>query len=264
MPYLEENEWMLINEITYRAHYIYSIDELQSVFLDMIKFLVDYDAAIFARIKTDDGKLSFYAVQYRGMAKKTSKAWEEETLDSDYARWIIMSGKNHAFLESEMMSGKRLQESEIYKTVYAPCGLKYSIGICFVFKDTPLAMLRFYRKHDKHDFDIRDLFVLDQIHNHMAYRLSYEVNKGDTRYFWAKGLFMKICQEDHLTDKEAEIFSYAIKGLTNKDISVSMKISVSTVKKHLYSLYNKMGVKNRVQLLQYLPPSTNKRNYDDL
>lgn len=43
-----------------------------------------------------------------------------------------------------------------------------------------------------------------------------------------------------------------------------MNISVNTVKKHFHSLYEKMNVTNRVQLLQCLTLSTDKINYEEL
>ena len=43
-----------------------------------------------------------------------------------------------------------------------------------------------------------------------------------------------------------------------------MNISVNTVKKDFHSLYEKMHVTNRVQLLQGLPLSTDKINFDEL
>ena len=43
-----------------------------------------------------------------------------------------------------------------------------------------------------------------------------------------------------------------------------MNISIHTVKKHFHSIYEKMHVKNRVQMLQSLPMSTNKIDYDSL
>lgn len=264
MAYLEENEWMIINEITYNTHWIYSIEDFQNMLLDMIKFLIDYDVIIISRIKQNDTGLELYGAQCRGIDEKHLDIWLHETLKSDYSRWMLFSAKNLAFRESDLSSGASSQQTDLYKLFYAPYKLKYSMGICFVFRNTPLAILKIYRCEGKEDFCMRDMFILNQLHNHFAYRFSYEVNKGDTRYFWAKGQFMRICEENHLTSKEAEIFTLTIKGMTNLEIGNSMKISVSTVKKHLNSIYTKMGVKNRVQLLQYLPPSTNKINYGEL
>lgn len=53
----------------------------------------------------------------------------------------------------------------------------------------------------------------------------------------------------NLTPKEQEIVQYVYVGLSNKQIAYEMNISPSTVKNHLYNIFKKLGVSNRVALL---------------
>ena len=53
-------------------------------------------------------------------------------------------------------------------------------------------------------------------------------------------------------------------GLTDEDIAQKMNIRIHTVKKHFHSIYTKMNVRNRVQMIQSLPVSTNKIDFDAL
>ena len=92
----------------------------------------------------------------------------------------------------------------------------------------------------------------------------YEAKKGDTRYFFAKGYHEKLCHQFGLTSREGEMLDLAVHGLGNEEIAQKMNISIHTVKKHFHSIYEKMHVKNRVQMLQSLPMSTNKIDYDSL
>ncbi len=50
------------------------------------------------------------------------------------------------------------------------------------------------------------------------------------------------------TEREMEVVMYAAKGLSNEDIAERLCISVGTVKNHVYNLFQKTGVKNRVEL----------------
>lgn len=52
-----------------------------------------------------------------------------------------------------------------------------------------------------------------------------------------------------LTLKEQEIVQGVVKGLSNKEISDQLHISPSTVKNHLYSIYKKLNITNRVALM---------------
>jgi DNA-binding CsgD family transcriptional regulator len=51
-----------------------------------------------------------------------------------------------------------------------------------------------------------------------------------------------------LTDREAEVVEYIAEGFTVADAATAMKISPKTVENHLYSVYQKTGVTNRIQL----------------
>ena len=90
------------------------------------------------------------------------------------------------------------------------------------------------------------------------------LKKGDTRYFFAKGYHEKLCRQYGLTSREGEMLDLAVHGLSNEDIAQKMNISIHTVKKHFHSIYTKMNVRNRVQMLQSLPMSTNKIDFDAL
>jgi DNA-binding CsgD family transcriptional regulator len=55
-----------------------------------------------------------------------------------------------------------------------------------------------------------------------------------------------------LSAKEQEIARALAAGLSNKQIAVKLGIAPSTVKNHIYSIFRKCNVTNRVALIQYL------------
>jgi NarL family two-component system response regulator YdfI len=48
-----------------------------------------------------------------------------------------------------------------------------------------------------------------------------------------------------LTDRELEVLQLAASGLRSKEIAVNLAFSERTVKAHLTSIYNKLGVDSR-------------------
>ncbi len=52
-----------------------------------------------------------------------------------------------------------------------------------------------------------------------------------------------------LSKKEKEILALIHDGLTNKEIAYELKISLSTVKTHTSHMYEKLGVKDRIELV---------------
>ena len=54
---------------------------------------------------------------------------------------------------------------------------------------------------------------------------------------------------DPLTKREIEILLILVKRFSNPEIAEKLYISPETVKKHLYNIYQKLGVKNRQQAI---------------
>jgi DNA-binding CsgD family transcriptional regulator len=52
-----------------------------------------------------------------------------------------------------------------------------------------------------------------------------------------------------ISQREKEIVLLLLKGKSNKEIEDALFIAMGTVKNHVYSIYQKMGVKNRAQLI---------------
>ena len=241
------------------------VEDLLRALLDRwIRFLIPYDAAVFSRLSvTEDGALRFIDVEGYGLSPQALKVWKEQTQQDDVFRWTIYSTSRSTFTEDIRSSGSRLGDSKIYHAFWSPNGLICSAGLRIAFREEPLGFLRLYRRDPAPAFSERDLFVLDQLHLHLSYRLAYEAKKGDSHYFYAKGFRDKLRRQYGLTVREGEMLDLAIQGCSNDDIAKRLNISIHTVKKHFQSVYAKMHVRNRVQMMRCLPISTDKIDFDE-
>ncbi len=61
-----------------------------------------------------------------------------------------------------------------------------------------------------------------------------------------------------LTKREREILKLIKRGATNMDISAALEVSEHTIKSHLYNVYKKIGVRNRLEASNWV------RHMDDL
>lgn len=59
-------------------------------------------------------------------------------------------------------------------------------------------------------------------------------------------------QQYQITNREKEIINLLVQGMQNKEISQRLWISESTVKTHIQNIYKKLGIQNRVQLVNFL------------
>lgn len=71
-------------------------------------------------------------------------------------------------------------------------------------------------------------------------------------------LRMLLMSEYSLTAREAEILQLIAKGMDNNEISDTLYISMSTVKSHVRSIYSKLGVSTRTELLRKIRPFINR------
>jgi DNA-binding CsgD family transcriptional regulator len=55
-----------------------------------------------------------------------------------------------------------------------------------------------------------------------------------------------------LTKREEEVFLLMIEGKSNPEIKNNLFLSIKTVKNHIHSIYKKMGLSSRTQLLAFL------------
>lgn len=60
----------------------------------------------------------------------------------------------------------------------------------------------------------------------------------------------------NISKRESEIIRLLLKGKNNKEIEDELFISVHTVRNHVYNIYQKLGVKNRVELVNFIRNST--------
>jgi DNA-binding NarL/FixJ family response regulator len=58
-----------------------------------------------------------------------------------------------------------------------------------------------------------------------------------------------------LSEREQEVVSWAVQGMTNNEIAVQLGISAKTVKTHLQNVFRKLNVSRRVQLLRVPLPA---------
>jgi DNA-binding CsgD family transcriptional regulator len=71
-------------------------------------------------------------------------------------------------------------------------------------------------------------------------------------------LFLQFIKDYKLSRREWEIIEEICEGMTNKEISDKLFISLQTVKDHCYKIYKKTGVRNRVELVNLV--KSNKSN----
>jgi DNA-binding NarL/FixJ family response regulator len=76
-------------------------------------------------------------------------------------------------------------------------------------------------------------------------------NKKELIEIHEKKLFENL-KSHGITDREWDIINLIVKGNTNKEIAKKLFISIKTVKHHIYHIFKKLNVRNRIELINYI------------
>ena len=252
MSFLQENEWMLLNDIIYKIYTIDNLSKMRKIFLELISLITPYDTATFYLASKDKSHLLSDPIAVNIAEEKLKEYDEYEQID--YMRWIFMSAKSMAYNETDLLSNSERENSKFYKEFYIKHNIHFSIQLSIAYNGIFLGIISLYRPKISGDFTDKDLFVLNQVKEHLSYRLfkesSINMKSLDTNIFNLDQ--NQLTNKFNLTKREIEVLLLILKGLSNQDITEVLYISQHTVKKHMKNIYKKLNVKNRIQLLKFI------------
>lgn len=243
MRKLETNDWIILNNIIYKINSTDNFDEMRLEFLEQLKMVIDYDSAAFFLASKEEGHLLCNPITYN-CDIDLSKIYEY----LDYNRGIMVSGKTLIYRETDIMSEEMRVETDYYKKVYKPNNWHYALQIIIARHKEFLGTIIFYRTIGKENFNYDDIFVLDMLKDHLAYRL--EKYKLGLEASMEKMTISEAIIKYRLTKREAMVLKELMLGKDNNAICEELIITINTLKKHILNIYRKMEIKNRVQLFK--------------
>lgn len=130
--------------------------------------------------------------------------------------------------------------------------LQFAIGICAVMAVLLLAVyftqrnkkLNAEREAQEQQYDALQKRYIELLNGPQTFALADDI----------EALNRKVVNP--LTEREFEALSLGLQGKSNKEIAEKLFISESTVKFHLRNVYNKLGVVNRKEALEYVVKKT--------
>ncbi len=237
----ELNDWMVLNNIIYKIYSTQDEYAMRCEVLEQLKMVIDFDAA------------DFYLAEPAGQGLRCPALYNcEDTncddLDSlDYSRGILYSGKTVIYRETDIFSDEERTKTEYYQRVYKPNNWHFSMQVILYYQQEFMGVITFYRTIGKDNFEYDDIFIMDMLKNHLAYRLHSDRAAVQNP--------IRISAEDAVkaydfTKREEDVFRLLLDGLDNQQIADQLVISVHTLKKHILNIYRKAGVNNRLSLLR--------------
>lgn len=245
MRTLETNDWILLNSIIYKIYTMENFNQMRQQFLEQIKMLIDFDSADFY-LASSNGEEKLAMPVFYNCEEDLSELYD----NIDYSRGILYSGKSLIYRETDIISDEARVETEYYKKVYKPNNWHYSLQMILARDKQFVGVVTFYRTIGKDNFQYDDIFLLDMLKDHLAFRLYQQKKSGDL--LEEKLTVTAATEKYELTRREQTILQLLMAGKLNLEICDELTITENTLKKHILNIYRKLGIKNRVQMFKMI------------
>lgn len=245
---LKESEWMAINRVLLELYEIDNMKEFREKTLKVFRMLIPYSKGYFVMFD-DNNMVDMEHSTFFGMGKDIFQHYMENYYEKDYLKYTFdVSVETMTYRDTDILADTMRKRTEIFREFLRPNNIPYGAGILLTKDSRTIGILNLFRSGELGDFSDKDMYIFDLLKEHMT-NIAYRLKKGKLEQAQDKNKRLeKLAQQYGLTSKEQEVSACILQGKTNAQISEELVISESTVKKHLYNIYAKTNVKNRLQL----------------
>lgn len=252
MRFLSDVEWMAINDLILKINAIEDDIEFRREIMLALRPLIPYDDAGF--FLTDQSKIITSAESW-----KTS----EDFLDPvgvDVPQQLLVEYATHYYADdplndkglparSAVLRENDYLTEEDRSTPYFREHLqsRNALTCLLFFEEQHLGFLQLNRFAASGDFSDREIQILSIIEPHLTNRLARwrvlsKCSSAETLFY----------QAHNISEREQDVVRCVAVGMSNPAIADELCIGVSTVKKHLESIFQKTSVKNRFELISLI------------
>lgn len=242
MKELAMREWMNLNRLIYNIYNTDDLDELRTNFLHDIHVMLDFDSADFYLYNPRKNKLCNPICFHR-----TCEIATERDLSEAYG--VILRGeKSKVYRKSDWDKDGESQAENDNMLQCQVADEVHELNVVLIYDRHLVGGITFYRSVEKDDFLYDDVFLMDQIKDHLALHLAKESEvRGRER---EKVSVSQAVGRYGLTKREHMVLRRLMDGDENVLIAEELDITVNTLKKHILNIYRKLEVSSRTQLFK--------------
>ena len=246
---LKENEWHTINSLLLKVYQVTTIKEFTEVLLKMFRILIPYTQGDFL-IFDDNQNIDHDESYFIGMNKNLQDDYMDYFYEIDYIKYILdVETETCVYRDTDIIADEVRKKTEFYEQFLSSNNIPYGCGVVLMKDGRQKGLISLFISEALGDFSEKDMYIFDVLKMHIA---NIVCNLQDKQ---VEAVHETVCTIDDigkkcsLTDREKEIANMIKAGSSNKDISEQLILSLSTVKKHIYNIYTKMGISSRTQLV---------------
>ena len=127
MAILEEYDWMLINELSFKIHTTSDTKEMRQTVLTCLNQIISFDMASFYLLSDAGPDFNYSDPVFYCFSDLDLQIYKNCGEQIDFTKWLFYNRKNAAYKESDLRSPDKLKDTEIYQQCYLPlyCALPW-------------------------------------------------------------------------------------------------------------------------------------------
>ena len=226
-----------------------NLNELTERLLKTFRMLIPYTQGYYL-IFDENGKIDEQKSSFIFMDAKSADEYLKHYYHIDYLKYISdFTKKTVIYRDTDILDEDIRKKTEFYRDFLRPKNIPYGCGIILLKEEKIIGIINLFRSNELGDFSDKDLYILDTLKLHLR---NIQYHLCDREVGEVEDKVESVCKQYDLSERETEVIRLVNEGASNTEIGDKLSISISTVKKHFYNIYNKIGVKNRTQLIVLL------------
>ena len=245
---LKEGEWNTINTILLDLYTVNDVKRLASKTLSVLRLLIPFSKGYFVFLDKKR-QISKDLSVFLGFEESDVEKYIGTYHEKDYLQYLYsLTNESTVYKDSAMIDESVRIETEFYQFFLKPAGIPFGAGIVLAKNQEIFAVFNLFRSENLGDFSEKDIYILNILKKHLENMVLNAIQFGKAGQSEEKTLSRAV-KDFALSEREADVLRLLADGFSNNDISEQIHVSISTVKKHVYNIFNKAGVNSRTQLL---------------
>lgn len=253
MAVLSEKEFLMINDIVRDIHGSKDLNELGSRVLHLLRKLIPFSSAVFTVLDPENPLHVDPVKSVCVDASLDSLRSYNEYVSMDFTNPAFSYPKSSSFRDSDIITEAEKGNTGFYNKWMKTQGLEYSGGIVVKTPKGNMASATIYRSRFNGPFTEREMMILDMLIGHTEDIAAKFLDQENLEEAFSMD-YDRDLRYGSLSNREKEIFHCLMKRYSNEEISDELCISISTVKKHIHSIFTKFNVNSRRQLVSLFLP----------
>lgn len=249
---LFERDWQFLLDTIYRVNLIKDVELFEKEVLECLMVLMPCTQGTFFIPVEEDGHTVYKRPCVVGEKAKYMDDFCTGKYEHDpYFFGFGMFPSTRTFRDSDLVPENYRTETPLYKEVYEPQGIHYALRSYLVHNQKIVGNISLFNSKEAGDFPDKSVVLLSKLAPHFALKIGTlleEESLFDSPYKLNSNAYREAQKRWHLTPREWEIATCVFSGESDREIADRLCISFSTLKKHVYNIYKKVDVNNRMQL----------------